>query len=82
MFVYLYIYFYNKIIYQAESHDETKLDQSSMSKINHIELLLKFGAKLSSKTWQAADGKPKIALKLIKKLCADGYFLQKVSCLS
>jgi hypothetical protein len=48
-------------------------------KIIFIDCLLHNGAKLGSSTWFAARGKHEIQLKLLRKLCQDGYFLYKVS---
>lgn len=48
-------------------------------KLAYIDCLLHNGAKLGSSTWTAASGKHEIQLRLLKKLCQDGYFLYKVS---
>lgn len=49
------------------------------NKLPFIDCLLRNGAKLGSSTWAAAFGKHDIQLRLLKKLCHDGYFLYKVS---
>lgn len=49
------------------------------NKLPYIECLLRNGAKLGSSTWAAAAGKHDVQLRLLKKLCHDGYFLYKVS---
>lgn len=48
-------------------------------KLKFIDCLLQSGAKLGSSTWLAANGKRDVQLRLLKKLCQDGYFLYKVS---
>lgn len=48
-------------------------------KLPFIDCLLHNGAKLGSSTWSAANGKHEIQLRLLRKLCQDGYFLYKVS---
>lgn len=48
------------------------------NKLPYIDLLLQNGARLGSSTWHAAHGKHEILLRLLKKLCQDGYFLYKV----
>lgn len=52
---------------------------SAQNKLAYIECLLRNGAKLGSPTWAAAAGKHDVQLRLLKKLCHDGYFLYKVS---
>lgn len=54
-------------------------DQQTADKSAYIECLLQNGAKLGSSTWLAARNKHQILLRLLRKLCQDGYFLYKVS---
>lgn len=53
--------------------------QPNDNKLPFIDCLLQNGSKLGSSTWNAADGKYEIQLRLLEKLCQDGYFLYKVS---
>lgn len=48
-------------------------------RLSYIDCLLQNGAKLGSSTWLAANGKRDVQLRLLRKLCQDGYFLYKVS---
>lgn len=49
-----------------------------LDKTPQIKLLLQKGAKLSATTWLAARDKLDIQMRLLQKLCQDGYYLQKV----
>lgn len=71
---------------QSSERDGTRLldrliaqHRPNDNKLPFIDCLLQNGAKLGSSTWNAADGKYEIQLKLLEKLCQDGYFLYKVS---
>lgn len=50
-----------------------------IDKLPYIDCLLQNGAKLGSSTWIAATGKEEVQIRLLRKLCQDGYFLYKVS---
>lgn len=49
------------------------------NKLPYIDCLLQNGARLGSSTWRAAHSKHKLQMRLLKKLCQDGYYLYKVS---
>ena len=59
--------------------DVHALGSPTMDKSAQIDLLLARGAKLSAATWHAARNKVDVQLKLVRKLCQDGFYLYKVS---
>lgn len=61
-----------------EQHNDSN-GSREFNKLHYIECLLQNGAKLGSSTWMAASGKGDIQVRLLQKLCQDGYYLYKVS---